>query len=55
MIVIKYFIHEVFLLYRFIKCEDMAKHAMSAVTSGKLIIDPPAFHKVWFDWLGNIR
>ncbi|CAB3364467.1 Hypothetical predicted protein [Cloeon dipterum] len=39
----------------FINCKEMAVEAMKSVETGELVIDPPAFNKVWFSWLENIR
>jgi hypothetical protein len=33
----------------------MAKNAISALESGELVIEPAAFHKDWYYWLGNVK
>ena len=42
-------------LFRFVKCEAMAQHAVRAVQEGQLKIDPDVFEKTWYSWLHYVR
>ena len=39
----------------FVKCDQMAKSAVEAVSSGKLKLNPSSYEKLWFNWMENTR